>query len=64
MHSKTAPISTNKKGDFLTFWHELVILRGSNMGEIGAQQLVYNSAQNLQRPVEKLLKTANSSNRK
>ena len=45
------------KVDFPTFCHELIILRGYNMGQIRTWQPVQNSAPIWRRLVEKLLKT-------
>ena len=42
---------------FLTFWPELVILRGYNMMSIRMQEPLRNSAPNFRRLPEKLLKT-------
>ena len=53
---KTVPNLGNKV-DFLTFWHELIILRGNNICQIGTWQPVQNSAPILRRLVEKPLKT-------
>ena len=53
---KTVPNLANKV-DFPTFWQELIILRGNNMGPIGTWQPVQNSAPIRRRLVEKPLKT-------
>ena len=53
---KTVPNLANE-GDFPTFWHELIILRGGNKGQICPWQPVKNSAPIRRRLVEKPLKT-------
>ena len=53
---KTVPNLANKV-DFLTFWQELIILRGINMGQIRTWQPVQNSAPIRRRLVENPLKT-------
>ena len=53
---KTVPNLANKV-DIPMFWHELIILRGNDIGQIGTWQPVQNSAPIRRRLVEKLLKT-------
>ena len=53
---KTVPHLANKV-DFPTFWHELIILRGNNIGRICTWQPLPNSAPIRRRLVEKLLQT-------
>ena len=52
----TVPNLANKV-DFPTFWQELIILRGNNMGQIGKWQPVQYSAPIRRRLVENPLKT-------